>query len=214
MDCCQRAGYDEHFGVAQARKDLKRFQADGPDPTTRALIDALRKAGLNDATLLDIGGGVGAIHHELLDAGAASATHVDVSDAYIQAARGEARRRGHADRVRFIEGDFVEVAPMVEPADVVTLDRVICCYGDMESLVRESASRSTRFYGAVFPRDWWFLGLAFRAINLFKQLTRSSFRVYLHPVAAIDAAIRREGLQPRTQLRTFVWNVVVYARAG
>ena len=41
----------------------------------------------------------------------------------------------------------------IEAADVVTLDRVICCYPDMEALVGRSAERALRLYGLVHPRD-------------------------------------------------------------
>ncbi|MGE5101239.1 MAG: methyltransferase domain-containing protein, partial [Deltaproteobacteria bacterium] len=80
----------------------------------------MRAVGVDGASLLDIGGGVGAIHHTLLDAGATNARHVDVSPDYINAAREEAGRRGHADRVLFLRGDFVQLAPEVADADVVT----------------------------------------------------------------------------------------------
>jgi magnesium-protoporphyrin O-methyltransferase len=55
--------------------------------TTRELIDALITAGVNEMTLLDIGGGLGAIQHELLAAGASQATHVEASTAYLDAAK-------------------------------------------------------------------------------------------------------------------------------
>lgn len=212
MPCCGGDCYSAMFDDKRARKDLDRFRKDGPDPTTRALIDALRARSIDGASLLDIGGGIGAIHHELIDAGAAGAIHADASGPYIGVAREEADRRGHADRVEFLLGDFVAGAETVGPADVVTLDRVICCYEDMESLVAASASRARRLYGVVIPRDRWHVKVVFVLINLWKRITRNSFRVYLHPVASIEAAIRRQGLTPRTQLNTFVWRVAVYER--
>jgi 2-polyprenyl-3-methyl-5-hydroxy-6-metoxy-1,4-benzoquinol methylase len=211
VSCCPQDSYDGQFDVRQAKHDLKRLHREGPDPTTRALIDALKRAGAS-GTLLDVGGGVGAIHHELLDEGIASAYHVDVSRAYLNIAKEEAERRGHAQRVRFVRGDFVAVAGDLPDADVVTLDRVICCYPDMPALVHESASRARKIYGVVFPRTQWFLRPAFAAINLWKTITGSKFRVFLHDEVAIENAIRDVGLAPSTTLRTFVWNVRVYTR--
>ena len=147
--CCQ--AQDEVFGERTARHDLRRYRRRGPSKPTRMLLEALEREGIEGATVLDIGGGVGAIQQELLAAGAAQGTAVEASDAYLSAAAEEAERRGQADRVRQLRGDFVELAGEVEPADVVTLDRVICCYPDMEALVGRSADRARRLYGSSIP---------------------------------------------------------------
>src|SRR6266508_4007771 len=117
MDCCQCRGMESQFDRGEAERKLRAYRRGGPVLSTR--------------TLLDIGGGVGAIQHELLKAGAARATDVDASNAYLDAARAEAARQGHADRATFHHGDFVALADAIAPADIVTLDRVICCYHDM-----------------------------------------------------------------------------------
>jgi magnesium-protoporphyrin O-methyltransferase len=212
MNCCNANRYDVMFDVRMARKDLKHFRKDGPDPTTQALIDVLVTAGVKNATVLDIGGGVGAIQHALLEHGAASTTDIDASAEYLRAAEEEGERRGVVDKMKFVFGDFVAVAPDIPPVDVVTLDKVICCYPDMEALVAASASRAKRLYGAVFPRERWSVRIGFAAVNVFMSIMRRGFRVYVHPVTAIDAALRREGLSQRAERQTFVWRVVVYSR--
>ncbi|MBA2255010.1 MAG: methyltransferase domain-containing protein, partial [Chloroflexi bacterium] len=113
------------------------------------MIGALAAGGVDGLTVLDIGGGVGAVHHELLRAGAAAAVDVDASRAYISVARSEAKRQGHGARVRYVAADFVAVADELEPADLVALDRVICCYSDMAALVGRSAALARRRYGVV-----------------------------------------------------------------
>src|SRR5829696_1265069 len=118
------------FSDREAEKDLKRYLEKGPDTTTRALIDAIVAEGVEGITVIDVGGGIGAIQLELLGAGAARAEAVDASEAYIRTARAEAERRGYGDRTTGRIGDFVELAASIEPADVVTLDRVVCCYPD------------------------------------------------------------------------------------
>ena len=67
------------YNEKSAASELREYRQKGPIPSTRALIEALRAAGVEGATLLDIGGGIGAIQHELLDAGVARATSVDAS---------------------------------------------------------------------------------------------------------------------------------------
>ena len=51
-------------------------------------------------------------------------------------------RRGHAGRVTFRLGDFKVVAPDLPLADVVTLDRVVCCDPDFTSLLTAAADQS------------------------------------------------------------------------
>jgi len=109
-------------------------------------------------------------------------------------------------------GDFVELAPALGHADVVTLDRVICCYGDMPRLVELSAARARRIWAAVYPRDEWWTRLAFRAINAFLRLRRTGFRVFVHAPSAIADVLRASGLQPVRLRRTLVWEVAVYRR--
>jgi len=217
MPCAQCSGIEEQFDAPTARAQLRKLRRTGPDRTTRMLLQDLR-AGITPerqslALLLDIGAGVGAIHHALLDQGIDRAIHVDASPAYLAAAREEAERRGHGDRVEFRQGDFVDLAPGVPAADVVTLDRVICCYPEMRELVSRAAERAESLLGAVFPREGWWVRLGMVAINSFMVLRRSTFRVHLHSPAEIDATLRSFGLQRRSMRRTLTWEVVVYERA-
>jgi SAM-dependent methyltransferase len=167
-----------------------------------------------DSTLLDIGGGVGAIHHELLDAGAVSAVHVDASPAYIDAARDEATRRGHLEGVEFVEGDFVTLAPGIAPADVVTLDRVICCYPEMPAIVGAAADKAQRVLGAVYPPNVWWMRVAAWCINYVMRLRESEFRVFVHATDAIEAVLKEHGLEQATKKRMLLWVVATYTRAA
>ena len=212
MTCCQCEGMREVFGERVARKDLKRYRKKGPSRTTRILLDALTQEGVAGATLLDIGGGVGAVSNELLDAGAARATVVDASPAYLEVARSEAERRGNRDRITYRHGDFVEVAAEIPPVDVVTLDRVICCYHDMEALVSASAGKAGRLYGVVYPRDTWWDRLGVSLLNLTCRIRRNPFRVFIHPPAAVERMIEAQGLTKGFCRTTPVWQVIVYER--
>ena len=177
------------------------------------LLDGLRAAGIQDASVLDVGAGIGIVHHELLADGARGAVHVDAALPHMRVAREESRRRGHEGRVTFVHGDFVALADGISPADVVTLDRVICCYPDMERLVATSAAKAQRLYGAVFPRERWVMKVMLAVENVVRRLRRNPFRAYIHPTAAIDAAARRQGLTPRLVRDTLLWRVAVYARS-
>jgi magnesium-protoporphyrin O-methyltransferase len=208
--CCEIT--DQAFGEEHARAEVKEYRKHGPAAQTRLILEALRSLGLKDASLLDIGGGVGAIHHELLEDTARRAIHVDASSAYLQAAREEAARRGHAERVQFIHADFTEVATGLPQAELVTLDRVVCCYPDFRGLLKAAAGRSRDALAITYPRQTWYVRIGLQAINFFQRLRRDSFRVFLHPVAEMDALLRGEGLERVSLKRLFVWEMALYRR--
>ena len=203
------------FGERMARRDLDAFRRRGPDRTTRWLIEGLT-AGERDLagrTVLDIGAGIGAVHLELLRAGAPAAVDVDGSPAYVAAAREEALRQGVADRVTHLAGDFVELAPTVEPADLVALDRVVCCYPDMRELVGLSVARARLRYGLVYPRDPGWIRLFGGLCNGASRLMRRRIRTWVHRTADVDALVRAAGFTPVFRRSTLLWQVVVYERA-
>jgi magnesium-protoporphyrin O-methyltransferase len=194
------------------RRDIRQYRRKGPQGPTKLLLDALTAEGVAELTLLDIGGGVGAISLELLKAGVTSATAVDASPEYVAAAQDEAARQGVADRVAHTEGDFVALAPTIPEAGIVTLDRVVCCYPNMPALVGQSAAHAARLYGLVYPRDTWWTRMGASAVNLATRLARGSFRFFVYPTLAVDAVIREHGLVPRFHRNDGFWQVVVYAR--
>ncbi|HEY7236758.1 MAG TPA: methyltransferase [Gemmatimonadaceae bacterium] len=201
------------FDSRVAERDLRRYRRRGPHGSSRALIAALRSAGVQRASLLDIGAGVGAVTHELLDAGATHAMIADASAAYAAAARAEAARRGHAKQLDVHVGDFVTMAEKLPVADVVTLDRVICCYPDMPSLVARSTAHARRLYGVVYPRNSWWVRLVGAAGNVMRRLSGNPFRSYVHPEQGIDAAVRQAGFRRRYLTRRLVWIAAVYERS-
>lgn len=209
--CC---AIDEMFDRRFAEAQLERYRRKGPSPSTRKLIDALRKAGLEGATVLDVGGGIGAIALELVGDGAERATVVDASAASLAAGRSEAARRNTSDRVDLMHGDFVALAPELPPADIVTLDKVVCCYPDMEPLIGESATRARRLYGIIYPRDAGWLRLGVAVLNAMRRVRGKAFRAHVYANAAIEAVIRRAGLTLRTRQRGLVWVVDLYDRAS
>jgi predicted TPR repeat methyltransferase len=210
MNCCQCQGIEDLFNEKMVSQELKQYQTKGPSKTTCMMVEALKDAGVQARTLLDIGGGVGAVQHELIAAGVNQATDVDASQAYLRAAREEANRRGIADRIHFAHGNFVDLASQISPADIVTLDRVICCYPDMEQLVGLSAARANRLYGLVYPRDTWLARVGVRVLNFTFWLQRKPFRTFVHSSQAVDAIVRGQGLKPQFHRHTWLWQVVVY----
>lgn len=212
MNCCQCQGIEDLFSEAFVQKELAHYRSRGPDRTTRLLINALKLESVRGLTLLDIGGGLGAIQHEMLSAGIEHATEIEASAAYLSAAKAEARRRGMAERVTFEHGNFVELAEHIPPADIVTLDRVICCFDDMESLVGLSVARAGKLYGLVYPRDTWWVKGVLTIQNFFFKVLRRHYRAYVHATADVEAIVNGNGFRRRFYRKTLAWQVVVYAR--
>lgn len=212
-ESCQCQGIEQKFDRDHVARKLRDYRRRGPAATTLQLIDALSSQGVDGMTLLDIGGGVGDIQHRLLDAGVRDAVSVEASSAYIEVARAEAERLGLADRIVNVQGNFVELADQIAGADVVTLDRVICCYDDMERLVGRSAEHARRLYGVVYPRDtWWVRAGTAVWYNARHRLRRNPMRNFVYPTADVEAAIRRQGLERRFHRDMGAWQVAVFAR--
>ncbi len=212
MECRQCRAIESMFNVATAQRELKRYHQRGPAKTTRVLVEALAREGVTGKTLLDIGGGVGAIQMALLRAGAAGATDVDASDAYLQVARAEAEQEGYGDRVAYLHGNFLDLASDIAPAGVVTLERVICCFPDMPGLVSRSATLAGSLYGLVYPRDTWWMRLGAMIGNLLLRLRRPVFQFYVHRTQAVEQILRSKGLERRFSRSVGLWQVAIYAR--
>ncbi len=211
--CCpQCEGIEITFNEEAVDDDLRLYRAEGLDETTEWLLDAIKARGVDGMSLLDIGGGVGMIQHELLKSGASKATHVDASSAYIEAAQREAKRRKLREKIEWHHGNFVDLAPDLDPADIVTLDKVICCYNDMPSLVKASAKLAKHYYGLVYPRDAWWFRAAARVMNSFQWLIRNPYRMFVHPSAEVERLFKKAGLKPAFHRQDWLWQVALYTR--
>jgi magnesium-protoporphyrin O-methyltransferase len=212
MTCSHCQCIDRSFDRKVAERDLRTYRTRGPARTTRLLLEALNGGKISGLTLLDIGGGIGVIQQELLKQGASSATAVDASRAYLQVAGEEAERQGTAGRIRYHFGNFVDLAEQIPQADIVTLEKVICCYPDMHALVGLSSNRARKLYGLVFPRDIWWIRWAAKVINWFMKLGRDPFPIYMHRTEDVDAILLEKGLQRCYYHQTLIWQVMVYER--
>ena len=215
MTSCRCCATDQQFDHRLAVHDLRRFHRRGPDPATQQLLDAVRESPLPPGpTLLDIGGGIGAIQHVLLEHGFARAAQVDASQAYLAVAATEAARLGHSGRVSFTHADFRAVAPTVEAADVVTLDRVVCCDPDYAGLLGAAADHTGRLLAFTYPRARWYTRLYVATMNAWRRLRGEPFRSYIHPPAAMTAVLERRGLRRRWVGGTWIWTAELFERAG
>jgi SAM-dependent methyltransferase len=211
--CSPTAGFTaRHFDDKRARAELRTYHRNGPGPTTRRLLNGLRAVGGNHAAVLDIGAGVGVLTFELLKAGVGQALCVDLSPASLAVGREEAERQGYADRIASREADFVAVAAELAPADVVTLDRVVCCYPAYAPLLEAAARHARRFLALSYPRSRWFVRTALWAENVVRQVQGDPFRAFVHSPAAMAILLRQRGFVRVYRESTIGWHADIYAR--
>jgi magnesium-protoporphyrin O-methyltransferase len=206
--------YDDQFDARRAADRLRDYRRNGPRGWTARLVAGLAAGGVDGLTVLDIGAGVGAVHHALLAAGAASAVDVDASGPYLAAAREEAERRGLADRVAYRKGDAVALAPDLAPADLVALDRVVCCYPHVEALVGVAANLTRRRLGIVLPRDQAWIRAGADLSNRWSGIRHDPFRFHVHRTAAVLAVTTGRGLVPVAHHAGRLWQTLVLERAA
>ena len=215
MTGCHCQAADRQFGDRIARRDLRRFARRGPDAPTRDLVAAIRATPLPPrASLLDVGGGIGAIQHLLLEQGFGHAVQVDASKAYLAVAAAEAERRGHRSQVEFVHADFKVAAADLAAADVVTLDRVVCCDPGYPALLGAAAGHAKRIVAFSYPRPGWITRAFVAAVNAVNLLLGRAFRAYVHPPAAMFAVLEGAGLRQRWAGGGRIWAVALFERGG
>jgi SAM-dependent methyltransferase len=215
MVCC--TGYcaaEGQFDRKVAERDLPRYRRRGADATTRLMLVELRRWPLEGRRLLDVGGGIGVIIGELADTRVASAAIVEASPAYLEVARREVGLKFGSRPIQFVLGDFAVIAGTLPDADVVTLDRVVCCYPDAEALLVAAAARTRQLLALTYPRDRWYVRTMVALENFWLRLTRNKFRAFVHAPERMAAVLEASGLVRATQRGTLVWMLDLYHRGG
>ena len=211
--CCEEdlafLGYD---GL-NAAADLQRWRQGRLNPATQALIKVILSHGVEGTRVLDVGAGVGAVHVALLESGAAAAVDVDASRQFLETAREEAKRRGLDGRIEYRYGDFVEVGGDLPPADIVTLDSVICCYPYLEPLLDAATRSRPQLVGITYARDVWWMRAYMRLYNLMQALRRNPARYFVHRHAQLQRWMHEAGYRNVHEGGIRPWRVVLYRRS-
>jgi len=200
------------FDPRFAKRMAARYRKRGLDKTSRRMVELLSQAGVQDATVLEIGGGVGEIQLELLRGGAASATNLELSPAYDAEAARLLAEAGLADRVHRRLVDIAADPTAVEPADIVVLHRVVCCYPDYEELLGAAADRARQQLVFSYPPRHPISRAFVAGQNLAFRLAGRDFRTFVHPPAAMLAVLAEHGLRPIAAYRGPVWQVAAATR--
>ena len=214
MPCdCAGLGLDEIFNERTARWDLRSFRRRGLPKRARRLLTAIeRTTPVRGATSLEIGAGAGGFTITLLQRSLAAAEMIDASPAFADAARVLAREHGVQDRMRIVVGDFAADPGVAADADIVVLDRVICCYPGLEELLRPAAAHARRIVALTYPRPGWFSRLVIATLNAGQRIFRRRFRMHFHPPARVHTLLREAGFTPRVAGHAGFWEIAVATR--
>ena len=192
---------------------VRRYRRHGLEAVQRRLLEGLTAAGVAGDSVLEIGCGTGELQRHVLAAGAGSAVGIDVAGGMIAKAQAAAAQAGLDERTTYLVGDAVERAADLPPAALVVLDKVLCCYPEIDALLEVSLERTQRLYAVVVPRSHWLVAAVWRlAIAVFKLL-RSSFHPFYHDWHRTAEAIAGAGFRRIFAARTLAWEAWIFHRS-
>jgi magnesium-protoporphyrin O-methyltransferase len=210
---CDRSGYGKFFNRRFARRVARKYRKRGLDGSSQRIADFVAAHGLEGASVLEIGGGVGEIQIELLKAGAARATNLELSPEYDAEARKLAEEAGVAARMERRLHDIAAEPELVEPADVVILHRVVCCYPDYERLLGAAADHARRLVVFSYPPRNVLSRVFMTVANAAQALMRNDFRSFTHTPGAMLAVLDGRGLRRTYEHHGLVWQIAGLERA-
>ena len=214
MSCCDARGCDEFFTFRMAKRAAARYRKKGVDKTAQRMLAFLEEQGIEGATVLEIGGGVGEVQIELLTRGAARSLNLELSPAYDEEAMRLVREEGLEGRAERRLHDIAANPGAVEPADVVVLHRVVCCYPDYERLLGAAADHARRLLVFSYPPRNVLSRLLLGAQNLLFRLQRKEYRTFAHPPARMLSVVEERGLMHAYAHRPVVWQIDGFERHG
>jgi len=200
------------FKPRLARRSLERYRKKGLDDLERRMVAAASGEGLDGARVLEIGGGIGTLQAELLDRGAAQGEVVELVPAWEPYARDLAREHGIEELTSFRIADVLESPDSVEAADIVLLNRVVCCSPDGIALAAQAARLARRTLVLSFPRDVLWVRIGLVLLNAALRIARRPFRAFVHPRAELVRASEGGGLRLVESGQGALWAYVALRR--
>jgi Methyltransferase domain len=210
--CCSPTAYADFFDEKLAGKDAARYRRKGLRGAGKRLVELVAGRGVEDATVLEIGGGVGSLQIELLERGASRSTNTEISPGYGAAVGKLLEERGLTDRVERVVVDLVAEPERVGSADAVVLHRVVCCYPDFDALLSAASGKARRLLAFTYPPDSAPVRAFVAVLNLWQRLRGSDFRSFVHPEQAMLETVERSGFRVTSRDRAGIWRIAVLER--
>lgn len=213
-DCCDPVPYRRFFNSKEASRRLRRYRRRGLDGMAAGIVGYMTDRGVRGRSVLEVGGGVGDLQVELLKAGAAHSINVELSAGYEDAADELMTAEGLTGRMSREIGDFVEKKDLVDPADIVVLNRVICCYPWMDRMMDAAVAKTGWLLGISVPRDRLLAHLFVGMGNWLNRARSCEFQAFVHPTAEIEARASAAGLDMVYSDRDLAWQGMVFERSA
>jgi magnesium-protoporphyrin O-methyltransferase len=219
MDACcgppDRARYGDVFDERFAQRVARRYRTKGPSAVERRLLEFVVGTGIDDATVLEIGGGIGELQLELLSRGAARTVNLELSHEYEAEAQRLITAAGVGGRVtRTVGVDLAQHPESAPRADIVVLNRVVCCYPESARLLAAAARRADRAIAFSHPPRNWITRAVVAVENGMYRAEGRSYRAYVHDPEALCDTVRRQGFEIVRRDPGPVWCVVGAVRAA
>lgn len=211
MDCCAAQGMNKFF-TRWSRTYYKRFRKKGLEKAQKYLVEGITQQPITSKTILEIGSGVGSLHLNLLQRGAAAAVGIDIAEGMIEKAKHLAQELGLETRIRYFIGDFAAINGEIPVCDITILDKVVCCYEDVQTLVEKSIEKTKEIYALSFPRNNLWIESIFKTQIFVMKLLRASFRPYWHEWEEICRQIQSHGFEENYRDNTIFWAIRVYRK--
>lgn len=211
MDCCAAEGTNRFFS-RWSRTYRKRFRKKGLEKGQKYLIEGISQHPISSKTILDIGCGVGGLHLNLLQQGAALAVGIDIAEGMINEARKLAGELGLESKTHYYVGDFVTMNGEIPLSDITVLDKVVCCYENVSALLQKSIAKTREIYALSFPTNNLIITFFFKIQIFVSKLLRFSFHPYWHDWEQMCEVIQSHGFREIYRNNTIVWSIRVYGK--
>lgn len=189
-----------------------RFRIFGFEKTQKQLLQGVTDAGIDQASITEIGCGAGHLHRRLLQHGAASAVGVDISENMLELARSLSAASALAERTSYHQGDYADLADELDESDITIMDKVVCCYPDPERLLTAALPKTRRIAALTYPRNRAYTRIGVAVAAKLLKLAGSDFRPYVHRPEDIRHWITHQGFTLLSFSRVFAWQTEIYIR--
>ena len=208
--CC---GADLFFDKKTAEKEHRQYQKNGPARVTAKIIQQLENQGVEGKSLIDVGGGIGALQWWFLSEGGAKTSDIDASSGYLNHTKNYAKEKGWESKTDFILGDCTDNYQKLSDPDFITLDKVVCCYPNYREILESTCKKSRSHISLTYPMDGIISQIVRSFVGITFLLKKNPFRPYIHSVANIRGIFAEQGYKRIAHDMAFPWHVETYVQS-